>query len=104
MIRRPPRSTLFPYTTLFRSLASATANETLAETALGGHTCPAPQPRIGANASHSVRSPGRAVARNCDGAHGLRRHTWSRSLEASRPPVSHCIVRYSLYAVIQPIV
>src|SRR3712207_7090580 len=25
MIRRPPRSTLFPYTTLFRSLASADA-------------------------------------------------------------------------------
>src|SRR5260370_4103191 len=25
MIRRPPRSTLFPYTTLFRSLAAATA-------------------------------------------------------------------------------
>src|SRR2546422_7676216 len=25
MIRRPPRSTLFPYTTLFRSLASAAA-------------------------------------------------------------------------------
>src|SRR5256886_4386488 len=25
MIRRPPRSTLFPYTTLFRSLASASA-------------------------------------------------------------------------------
>src|SRR2546430_12043129 len=27
MIRRPPRSTLFPYTTLFRSLAVATAVE-----------------------------------------------------------------------------
>src|SRR5256885_11526749 len=26
MIRRPPRSTLFPYTTLFRSLAKATRN------------------------------------------------------------------------------
>src|SRR2546429_6349037 len=26
MIRRPPRSTLFPYTTLFRSTRSATAN------------------------------------------------------------------------------
>src|SRR3712207_9241407 len=26
MIRRPPRSTLFPYTTLFRSLAGSTAN------------------------------------------------------------------------------
>src|SRR5438552_14614832 len=30
MIRRPPRSTLFPYTTLFRSMSSA---ETVAETA-----------------------------------------------------------------------
>src|SRR2546425_6486198 len=27
MIRRPPRSTLFPYTTLFRSLESARRNE-----------------------------------------------------------------------------
>src|SRR3712207_9329846 len=26
MIRRPPRSTLFPYTTLFRSIAPASAN------------------------------------------------------------------------------
>src|SRR2546422_5799342 len=33
MIRRPPRSTLFPYTTLFRSLAPyvATGADTLAE-------------------------------------------------------------------------
>src|SRR5687768_18020824 len=28
MIRRPPRSTLFPYTTLFRSAAAASAQET----------------------------------------------------------------------------
>src|SRR5688572_31708938 len=28
MIRRPPRSTLFPYTTLFRSVVSAMAGET----------------------------------------------------------------------------
>src|SRR2546430_11623630 len=27
MIRRPPRSTLFPYTTLFRSMTPATAEE-----------------------------------------------------------------------------
>src|SRR2546425_7121531 len=27
MIRRPPRSTLFPYTTLFRSLARQTTND-----------------------------------------------------------------------------
>src|SRR5260221_10061659 len=30
MIRRPPRSTLFPYTTLFRSLLAGTAVETAA--------------------------------------------------------------------------
>src|SRR5256885_8423536 len=30
MIRRPPRSTLFPYTTLFRSAAAATARRVLA--------------------------------------------------------------------------
>src|SRR3712207_7843543 len=30
MIRRPPRSTLFPYTTLFRSLAAATRRVNLA--------------------------------------------------------------------------
>src|SRR2546425_10808417 len=29
MIRRPPRSTLFPYTTLFRSLADPTINDIL---------------------------------------------------------------------------
>src|SRR2546422_2624720 len=32
MIRRPPRSTLFPYTTLFRSLATDRASSTLRRT------------------------------------------------------------------------
>src|SRR3712207_7447038 len=31
MIRRPPRSTLFPYTTLFRSAGSAAHNRALAD-------------------------------------------------------------------------
>src|SRR3712207_7016231 len=34
MIRRPPRSTLFPYTTLFRSLAERTAAAEAAESRL----------------------------------------------------------------------
>src|SRR2546430_10326806 len=33
MIRRPPRSTLFPYTTLFRSLAPRTPDEARAQVA-----------------------------------------------------------------------
>src|SRR3712207_6459420 len=35
MIRRPPRSTLFPYTTLFRSLIDAHAEATSEKQALG---------------------------------------------------------------------
>src|SRR6266404_5662994 len=43
MIRRPPRSTLFPYTTLFRS---------------GGDPVPAdPPPRRAARAPHAARGP-----------------------------------------------
>src|SRR3712207_9534669 len=38
MIRRPPRSTLFPYTTLFRSEAGSTAAQELAFTLKDGLT------------------------------------------------------------------
>ena len=34
MIRRPPRSTLFPYTTLFRSLTQSDDNQTIHHTEL----------------------------------------------------------------------
>src|SRR5256885_12973136 len=43
MIRRPPRSTLFPYTTLFRSLVGAQQ---------GGH---GPRPASGASTLSAVR-------------------------------------------------
>src|SRR3712207_8783606 len=41
MIRRPPRSTLFPYTTLFRSLAVVTSGASAAATGLGAGELPA---------------------------------------------------------------
>src|SRR3712207_8195382 len=37
MIRRPPRSTLFPYTTLFRSDEGAAGFQDLLDVPLGGH-------------------------------------------------------------------
>src|SRR2546427_12125518 len=37
MIRRPPRSTLFPYTTLFRSTRVSTLSHILDDTEPGGH-------------------------------------------------------------------
>jgi len=41
MIRRPPRSTLFPYTTLFRSLSSPIAGAYVYACPAGGGSCPA---------------------------------------------------------------
>src|SRR3712207_8156217 len=38
MIRRPPRSTLFPYTTLFRSLSGLTSTESANPTNAAGPT------------------------------------------------------------------
>src|SRR3712207_7518752 len=43
MIRRPPRSTLFPYTTLFRSDASCNRGFKAQRVADGDHQLPAPQ-------------------------------------------------------------
>src|SRR3712207_6949934 len=55
MIRRPPRSTLFPYTTLFRSGASA-----------GSRSCSAgPRTRRRAASSPSARRRGFAPAARC---------------------------------------
>src|SRR3712207_8009207 len=59
MIRRPPRSTLFPYTTLFRSRTSLTL--ALREPPLGTRSCSPPScsratPRSGTRVG-SARSP-----------------------------------------------
>src|SRR5438270_6703719 len=58
MIRRPPRSTLFPYTTLFRSLlGEATAEQALAATELEQlWVIPSHKNLIGANRSEEHTS------------------------------------------------
>src|SRR2546429_6902250 len=55
MIRRPPRSTLFPYTTLFRSRAVASCLETLVEFNLMSQELrrrPEPDEAMGERGSH----------------------------------------------------
>src|SRR5690349_25073405 len=43
MLRRPPRSTLFPYTTLFRSLLSLCRNEAVQESDVAENQTEAPR-------------------------------------------------------------
>src|SRR2546422_3832101 len=64
MIRRPPRSTLFPYTTLFRSLAISSSGEfrDLVEAVDAG--APLPYAAVTANAGSTLGS--RAAARALD--------------------------------------
>src|SRR3712207_7274364 len=65
MIRRPPRSTLFPYTTLFRSLARvARAADYLVVVA--GHAAVSPRrcPRRSARAGARPRGPCRSRGRS----------------------------------------
>src|SRR2546430_12748255 len=70
MIRRPPRSTLFPYTTLFRSAASARADD------VGGHGVRPPpagvrdRSRIGGAQQH--RHGARGGHDGGDGVHPVR--------------------------------
>src|SRR5256886_13682275 len=51
MIRRPPRSTLFPYTTLFRSLRAPERGENLRRLPAG----------VGGHARGAARAPARAA-------------------------------------------
>src|SRR5438552_14733236 len=63
MIRRPPRSTLFPYTTLFRSAAAATSTSRNAS-ATGGPE-PATRNRAARSEEHTseLQSPDHLVCR-----------------------------------------
>src|SRR3712207_8407511 len=69
MIRRPPRSTLFPYTTLFRSLANqvlGTAEQipVLSDEVGGPRHQSGSRPPREANSRRPCRSQPRAVARS----------------------------------------
>src|SRR2546422_885506 len=86
MIRRPPRSTLFPYTTLFRSLAQVHGLRTAREApALRGAGRPAPGargvPRDDALRAQARVPPGRAVP---TGGRGRRAVRHGRDVRAGR--------------------
>src|SRR2546430_14784265 len=57
MIRRPPRSTLFPYTTLFRSLAALDAKIVIDDNELDRH------PELAALRDSTAEAPSEVAAR-----------------------------------------
>src|SRR2546430_8969723 len=90
MIRRPPRSTLFPYTTLFRSLRHPTAR--------GERR--APEGRDGSRAGG--RSPGGsgAVVRRANRADpGLDRRAPRRDRKSTRLNSSHSQISYAVFCL-----
>src|SRR2546426_7102134 len=85
MIRRPPRSTLFPYTTLFRSRRGVErVGDFGGETGTRQHPQP-PVARLGG--VHYVRAPG-------DGA---RRE--GRDRKSTRLNSSHLVISYAVFCL-----
>src|SRR3712207_7780648 len=93
MIRRPPRSTLFPYTTLFRSLALLEGSQ---------------QADASADASADDLQPGHAVGgdRIRSGCHGVQdtaRGAGHRNRDADRKSTrlnsSHANISYAVFCL-----
>src|SRR5437667_2933759 len=80
MIRRPPRSTLFPYTTLFRSIsvARSSGRTDSASSLKRGYFAAAARPRVSSSASASAPSvppPGpNAITRSEEHTSELQSH------------------------------
>src|SRR5256885_9359243 len=81
MIRRPPRSTLFPYTTLFRSLQNGLGNLCAA-----GGQC---------------GLPGLGAGEFRDGVHGRDKNhmTSNRDRKSTRLNSSHLVISYAVFCL-----
>src|SRR3712207_8611604 len=83
MIRRPPRSTLFPYTTLFRSLGGRTMEAS-------AHACPTPRRTLPKDLLD--RRPA-----HCRPAH--RRPVHGEDRKSTRLNSSHANISYAVFCL-----
>src|SRR3712207_7447804 len=84
MIRRPPRSTLFPYTTLFRSLSVRLGDELYAITSGGG----------------VIRTPVNGVRHNKDRATmGVKLMNLPEDRKSTRLNSSHANISYAVFCL-----
>src|SRR2546430_8787211 len=86
MIRRPPRSTLFPYTTLFRSTYGAFESASKAYTAL--HNVPFP---VAVKADGLCAGKGVLVAQNFEKARDFIEDRKSTRLNSSHSQISYAV-------------
>src|SRR5258707_12043263 len=91
MIRRPPRSTLFPYTTLFRSLAYAAAKGALNTYSKGLANEVGPK-----GVRVNIISPGFIET---SGAHGMIVQLAQRDRKSTRLNSSHANISYAVFCL-----
>src|SRR3712207_8521581 len=94
MIRRPPRSTLFPYTTLFRSGLADLSSVALPHHGLPGHGGQGGADELGASRHDLVRRDARAALR---GLRGEQRGLADR--KSTRLNSSHANISYAVFCL-----
>src|SRR3712207_8759489 len=94
MIRQPPRSTLCPYTTLFRSLAHGVAERAAHRERAPRQRAVAGQPRLTAADDHVLAAedvPAVALAGRVDGVGDQRQDRKSTRLNSSHANISYAV-------------
>src|SRR3989442_7847219 len=92
MIRRPPRSTLFPYTTLFRSILEEKIFH------MAGATTP--QQQTVAALEHAIREAGREpVQRDSHYRHISQRSSTTKDRKSTRLNSSHVRISYAVFCL-----
>src|SRR3712207_7734502 len=86
MIRRPPRSTLFPYTTLFRSIRFGTSDAIVDD---GGHT------------NHRGARPRGTLSRTSQrtNADGIASSVFTADRKSTRLNSSHANISYAVFCL-----
>src|SRR3712207_7914952 len=98
MIRRPPRSTLFPYTTLFRSPALLVAEAQQVAAPIGDRAAHARA--RGQQSHHRVGERGLAAARLADDAEHLALAQLQREdRKSTRLNSSHANISYAVFCL-----
>src|SRR3712207_7117842 len=96
MIRRPPRSTLFPYTTLFRSADSEAVTRTVREHGVRGVVHLAAKKQV----EESVRQPLQYYRENVEGLRALLEAvTAAGDRKSTRLNSSHANISYAVFCL-----